>query len=145
MVRKPTLVIWPWTSQAGCGHDYVYKPPTWGVMPRSVGLCQPALLYIQGSTALYWIWRGVDAGTAVTNRLPERGWFYMLSRAEAIMTINHVNIFVTKTNSLDELYKWSCTWSIIIVETSNIDCFTNRMFLSDNLYFSIKTTYDREA
>lgn len=35
----------------------------------------------------------------------------MLSNIEAIISINQVSIYVTKTNSLDELYNWSYTWS----------------------------------
>lgn len=112
VVTKPTLVIWPWTSQAGCGHDYVYKPPTQGVMPRSVCLCQPVLLYMQNSTELFWVLHSEQMPVQLLmNRLPERGWLYMLSRVEAVMRIDQVNIYVTKTNSLDELYNWSYTWS----------------------------------
>lgn len=68
----------------------------------------------------------------------------MLSNVEAIIIINQVSIYVTKTNSLGELY--NCDQILeVIAETSNIDCFTNWTFLSTNTYFSIKTIYDNEA
>lgn len=126
-LNKPSS-LWPWlciqTAYMECH--------------AKVNVFMPAIFVIHGELhAVPDMGAGVDVSTTLMNRLPETGWLYRQFRAEEAMRRNQVNKHLCYKEWFWMNYATGHKIEIII-EISNIYCFTNRTFLSDNMYFPLK-------